>query len=484
MRILGTSKLLLDPIPYPTKVSVSSPPAPPVDPSAYLEQILEANNRRIVSIADSETEPHFLSHPIQRIQAMRARIKGADISSKSRENYWFHVAAIVAALAGALVTLKLIIRNSGGQNLDSSQETTTGFFRRRPFSGLCSNSSSTFSTVFGRSAEDSKNLEGANYDPSVSIENKQPKGQEAEIERQRSDAIKGLTHRLSALLKHQWPQKAQADTTVTEEDEKPLGLEGNQNRESEVKEDEEKLVKGIGSSYEPYRSSRSYIKSLVEALAKARSQIPNQFIMSSSKRRILDEEDEEDRDEKEALIKGDKFESKDTLRVSNCSPLEDLKDSESANLVSQMDISAAHLILSYMEKHLEDKERLRREWLELNLGQPHISTSSLKLTSNDNDNKFGRLMLERMARVALCKENRAKNRNNQIVPFDRNRVKLGTSGSPGAPRKGNQRDYINASLIYDDDPRRATHIIAQGPLESTVAQFWQVSQPSLLELAT
>lgn len=161
-------------------------------------------------------------------------------------------------------------------------------------------------------------------------------------------------------------------------------------------------------------------------------------------------------------------------------------------LLSQMDITAAHLILSYMESHLEDKERLRREWLQLNAGSSNSNTARAKVSSSSSVGKLGcEPNLQRLAKVALSEENRNKNRDPNFVAYDRNRVRLNptagrgeqrtTSGGGGGKLRGqrNQQsptsDYINASFVYDDDPARPTHIIAQGPLEQTVSQFWQVS---------
>lgn len=141
--------------------------------------------------------------------------------------------------------------------------------------------------------------------------------------------------------------------------------------------------------------------------------------------------------------------------------------------MSQMDISAAHLILAYMEKHLEDREQLRREWLELN-GNAGSSNS-----------KIVQLTLQKLAKVALSDQNRGKNRNCLVVPFDRNRVRLLAQAANDAEVRQSvgasgdsikqPSDYINASYIYDDDLRRPTHIIAQGPTAQTCGQFWQVS---------
>lgn len=50
---------------------------------------------------------------------------------------------------------------------------------------------------------------------------------------------------------------------------------------------------------------------------------------------------------------------------------------------------------------------------------------------------------------------------------DHNRVKL-------VANKENESDYINASLITDDDPKNPAYIATQGPLLHTTSNFWQM----------
>ncbi|KAF4088722.1 hypothetical protein AMELA_G00057960 [Ameiurus melas] len=52
--------------------------------------------------------------------------------------------------------------------------------------------------------------------------------------------------------------------------------------------------------------------------------------------------------------------------------------------------------------------------------------------------------------------------------YDHSRVTL------KAENNQSSSDYINASLIMDHDPRNPAYISAQGPLSSTVADFWQM----------
>nr|CAG4650756.1 EOG090X01LO [Simocephalus serrulatus] len=116
-------------------------------------------------------------------------------------------------------------------------------------------------------------------------------------------------------------------------------------------------------------------------------------------------------------------------------------------VLTNMDISTGHMVLSYMEDHLRNKYRLDQEWLALCSYEAEPSTSVL---------------------VALKAENQEKNRFGDILPYDHSRVLLNamanTTGS----------DYINASSITDHDPRHPAYIAAQSPVAASVADFWQM----------
>ncbi|XP_061587941.1 LOW QUALITY PROTEIN: receptor-type tyrosine-protein phosphatase N2-like [Cololabis saira] len=113
---------------------------------------------------------------------------------------------------------------------------------------------------------------------------------------------------------------------------------------------------------------------------------------------------------------------------------------------SNMDISTGHMILSYMEDHLKNKDRLEKEWEALCAYQaePNASTTGLK------------------------DGNARKNRSAAVVAYDHSRITLKVENSQG------NSDYINASPIMDHDPRNPAYIATQGPLPSTVADFWQM----------
>ncbi|XP_047418207.1 receptor-type tyrosine-protein phosphatase N2 isoform X2 [Sciurus carolinensis] len=111
-----------------------------------------------------------------------------------------------------------------------------------------------------------------------------------------------------------------------------------------------------------------------------------------------------------------------------------------------MDISTGHMILAYMEDHLKNKNRLEKEWEALCAYQAEPSSSL----------------------VAQREENLPKNRSLAVLTYDHSRILLKLENSHS------NSDYINASPIMDHDPRSPAYIATQGPLPSTVADFWQM----------
>ncbi|XP_034024086.1 receptor-type tyrosine-protein phosphatase N2 [Thalassophryne amazonica] len=113
---------------------------------------------------------------------------------------------------------------------------------------------------------------------------------------------------------------------------------------------------------------------------------------------------------------------------------------------SNMDISTGHMILSYMEDHLKNKNRLEREWEALCSYQAEPGACS----------------------VGRGDQNSKRNRPDAVVVYDHSRITL------KAENNHSNSDYINASPIMDHDPRYPTYIASQGSLPSTVADFWQM----------
>ncbi|XP_059357367.1 receptor-type tyrosine-protein phosphatase N2-like isoform X1 [Carassius carassius] len=113
---------------------------------------------------------------------------------------------------------------------------------------------------------------------------------------------------------------------------------------------------------------------------------------------------------------------------------------------SNMDISTGHMILAYMEDHLKNKTRLVSEWEALCAYQAEPNATTIG--QRDGNVK--------------------KNRASTVIAYDHCRITLKVENNQG------NSDYINASPIMDHDPRNPAYIATQGPLPSTVADFWQM----------
>ncbi|KAF4110964.1 receptor-type tyrosine-protein phosphatase N2 [Onychostoma macrolepis] len=113
---------------------------------------------------------------------------------------------------------------------------------------------------------------------------------------------------------------------------------------------------------------------------------------------------------------------------------------------TNMDISTGHMILSYMEDHLQNKDRLDKEWEALCSYQAEPAACA----------------------VGQEEQNVQRNRPHGVLVYDHSRVILKLENNQS------RSDYINASPIMDHDPRNPAYISAQGPLPSTVADFWQM----------
>lgn len=75
--------------------------------------------------------------------------------------------------------------------------------------------------------------------------------------------------------------------------------------------------------------------------------------------------------------------------------------------------------------------------------------------------------IRKTSAVGSGEDNSAKNRSEEVIPYDRNRVIL--SPVPGRDHS----TYINASFIEGYD-NHESFIIAQDPLESTIGDFWRM----------
>ncbi|XP_052833091.1 receptor-type tyrosine-protein phosphatase N2 [Octopus bimaculoides] len=113
---------------------------------------------------------------------------------------------------------------------------------------------------------------------------------------------------------------------------------------------------------------------------------------------------------------------------------------------SNMDISTGHIVLSYMEDHLQNRDRLDQEWEALCAYEADPCCTD----------------------VAMDTSNARKNRYSDVLPYNHSRVLLNQSTNASGS------DYINASTITDHDPKNPAYIATQGPLPHTVADFWQM----------
>ncbi|XP_024081588.1 receptor-type tyrosine-protein phosphatase N2 [Cimex lectularius] len=114
--------------------------------------------------------------------------------------------------------------------------------------------------------------------------------------------------------------------------------------------------------------------------------------------------------------------------------------------LTNMDVSTGQQVLTYLEEHLKNKERLDSEWTALCAYEADPCATT----------------------IAQRPENLQKNRYPHALPYDHARVVLNELSNI------TESDYINASAIADHDPRNAAYIVAQGPLPHTVPDLWQM----------
>ncbi|XP_023828631.1 receptor-type tyrosine-protein phosphatase N2-like isoform X2 [Salvelinus sp. IW2-2015] len=117
-----------------------------------------------------------------------------------------------------------------------------------------------------------------------------------------------------------------------------------------------------------------------------------------------------------------------------------------ASLGTDTSADATSTYQSYMEDHLKNKNRLEKEW----------------------EAMCGYLAEPGACNVGQDKHNTKRNLTDAVVVYDHSRITLKAENNHG------NSDYINASPIMDHDPRNPMYISSQGPLPSTVADFWQM----------
>uniref|UniRef100_A0A0K0DTE0 Protein-tyrosine-phosphatase n=1 Tax=Strongyloides stercoralis TaxID=6248 RepID=A0A0K0DTE0_STRER len=113
-----------------------------------------------------------------------------------------------------------------------------------------------------------------------------------------------------------------------------------------------------------------------------------------------------------------------------------------------LDISTGHVILSFLQSYLDDPEKIHQEW------------ESVASYQSPND----------QITIASKPENLPKNRNQQILPYDESLVHLGSPTSSSFLKN----NYINASSIFDVNPKHPSYIAAESPVSATISNFWQM----------
>lgn len=114
--------------------------------------------------------------------------------------------------------------------------------------------------------------------------------------------------------------------------------------------------------------------------------------------------------------------------------------------LTNMDISTGHMVLSYMEDHLKNQDRLDEEWLSICAYEAEPCSTA----------------------IAEKEENAVLNRPGASLPYDHSRIVLNDLANI------NNSDYINASTITDHDPRNPAYIATQGVMQETASEFWQL----------
>ncbi|CAI5446471.1 unnamed protein product [Caenorhabditis angaria] len=106
-----------------------------------------------------------------------------------------------------------------------------------------------------------------------------------------------------------------------------------------------------------------------------------------------------------------------------------------------IDISTGHVVLNFLQEYLSEPTKIEAQW------------NGIKDYRNEERTKV--------------KANKFENQNRTIQPFDDNIVEIDGK----TPESDDY--YLNASFIYDDDPRQAVYIAAQTPSSNQIAAFWQ-----------
>ncbi|CAO4369069.1 unnamed protein product [Caenorhabditis nigoni] len=106
-----------------------------------------------------------------------------------------------------------------------------------------------------------------------------------------------------------------------------------------------------------------------------------------------------------------------------------------------IDISTGHVVLNFLQEYLSEPTKIEAQW------------NGIKDYHNEERTK--------------TKAEKFATQNRTILPFDDNIVDIDGKTAE------NEEFYLNASFIYDDDPRQAVYIASQTPASNQIAAFWQ-----------
>lgn len=132
---------------------------------------------------------------------------------------------------------------------------------------------------------------------------------------------------------------------------------------------------------------------------------------------------------------------------------------ESLLQTTNLDISTGHVILSFLQDTLKKPNEISDQWSSLeNYGVSNAQSS-----------------------VASELNNADKNYDENVLPYDESLVVL-RNDQQSSPLKASGSivnvesgtNYINASKIYDSDPRQIAYVATQSPMQNTVNDFWQM----------
>lgn len=108
-----------------------------------------------------------------------------------------------------------------------------------------------------------------------------------------------------------------------------------------------------------------------------------------------------------------------------------------------IDISTGHVLLNFLQSSLSEPAKIDSQWETIK-----DYRDKTKTTSTAERNASG---------------------NRAVLPYDETLVPITASEEQSTSAE----EYLNASLVFDDDPRQAAFIAAQTPLPTQFAAFWR-----------